>query len=148
MKEIILASGHITQVSDEDYDLLSQFNWFLVGRKGEYVARWGPPNVYMHLVVLERMGLIIPENMEGDHIDRVKLNNQRDNLRIATASANSLNRGTRNDNSSGCKGVSFHRSIGKWIASITINKNRINLGTFQKYEDAVAARKQAEQRYA
>ncbi len=48
----------------------------------------------------------------------------------------------RNDNTSGCTGVTRHRN--KWIASISINGYRYKLGAYEKLEDAVAVRKQAE----
>ena len=35
----------------------------------------------------------------------------------------------------------------KWIANITLNKKRIQLGGFENLEDAIKARKQAEERY-
>lgn len=45
---------------------------------------------------------------------------------------------------SGCKGVSFHKQSGKWNASITINKERKNLGLFTNLKDAIEIRKKSE----
>lgn len=47
-------------------------------------------------------------------------------------------------NTSGCRGVSFDRSKGLWEAIIIFRRKRKRLGYFKNYEDAVAARKQAE----
>lgn len=51
---------------------------------------------------------------------------------------------TNKNNSSGCNGVS--RSGEKWRAYITLKRNQIHLGTFDSFEDAVDARKEAEKR--
>ncbi len=48
----------------------------------------------------------------------------------------------RGDNTSGYTGVT-HRK-GKWVASISVSKYRYRLGAFDKLEDAVAARRKAE----
>ncbi len=49
----------------------------------------------------------------------------------------------RSNNTSGCPGVS--RSKGKWSANITFRNCRYRLGAFDAFEDAVAARKRAEE---
>lgn len=47
------------------------------------------------------------------------------------------------NNTSGTKGVYFTR--GKWIAKIVFQRKAYYLGTYKNYEDAVSARKKAEQ---
>lgn len=47
-------------------------------------------------------------------------------------------------NTSGCRGVSFDRGKGLWEAIIIFRRKKHRLGYFKKFEDAVAARKQAE----
>lgn len=78
-----------------------------------------------------------------DHIDRDRLNNRIANLREATRSTNlhnSPNRGA----ASGHKGV-YRTQEGNWQARIRVNDHVHHLGTFKNLEDAVAARKFAEQ---
>ena len=53
----------------------------------------------------------------------------------------------RKDNVSGYAGVSFRKDKGKWYSRIWVMKKVIRLGTFERYEDAVAARKRAEEEY-
>lgn len=48
------------------------------------------------------------------------------------------------NNSSGIKGVSYCNPKKKWIAAISINKNKICIGHFDSFEDAVQARKDKE----
>jgi hypothetical protein len=50
-----------------------------------------------------------------DHCDGDGLNNRRSsNLRKATRGQNACNAKTRDDNTSGFKGVALHRASGKW----------------------------------
>ena len=49
--------------------------------------------VYVHKLVYETFKGEIPEGLEIDHIDRNKLNNNPDNLRVVTRSENMKNRG-------------------------------------------------------
>lgn len=48
------------------------------------------------------------------------------------------------NNSSGYKGISFHKQTGKWRSRIHDNKKEIYLGVFDNMEDAIKARKEAE----
>ena len=51
------------------------------------------------------------------------------------------------NNTSGASGVKWNKLIGKWTADITINNERIYLGYFENFDDAVQVRKQAEEKY-
>ena len=42
------------------------------------------------------------------------------------------------------KGVYYHKSTGRWVASIKIKGKQIHIGSFKYFEDAVVARKDAE----
>jgi hypothetical protein len=73
-----------------------------------------------------------------DHIDRVKLNNNIDNLRDSN-DQNNHNVDRRKDNSSGYKGVNLRKCDKKWCARIQINGKRIFLGYFVCPKEAHAA---------
>lgn len=51
------------------------------------------------------------------------------------------------NNTSGVRGVSWHRRMGKWQARIMYQGKAISLGTFINFEDAVKARRAAEEEY-
>ena len=55
------------------------------------------------------------------------------------------NRMLRRNNSSGCRGVNGESSRGGWRASICVQGKRKILGRFVRYEDAVKARREAEE---
>ncbi|WP_404826374.1 hypothetical protein [Pediococcus ethanolidurans] len=52
-----------------------------------------------------------------------------------------------NNNSSGTTGVSLYKRTGKWQAYIQLKGHRKHLGFFDTKEEAIAARKAAEQKY-
>ena len=56
-----------------------------------------------------------------DHIDENKANNNVKNLRWATNQDNLYNQGKIKNNTSGYKGVCFHKKIKKYAAHIRIN---------------------------
>lgn len=59
----------------------------------------------------------------------------------------SLNAKKSKNNTSGFKGVTKNKRNGKWIAQIAFKRKNIYLGEFVDIQDAVNARKQAEEKY-
>ncbi len=87
------------------------------------------------------------KEIQVDHIDGDPTNNIRSNLRIVNASDNGKNKKPYRNNKTGVSGVT-QLSNNKWRARINIEKNtRIDLGCFDTKEEAVAARKKAEEKY-
>ncbi len=74
--------------------------------------------------------------LEIDHIANNKTNNRIENLRAATHNENCWNQTTPKNNTSGCKGVSWDKSCGKWKAQISFRGKRINLGRFRSLNEA------------
>jgi hypothetical protein len=84
-----------------------------------------------------------------DHIDRDKTNNRPTNLRIATAKQNSENTSLKSTNASGHRGVFFRKYLKSkpWHVSIMNNRKTIHIGYFATLDEAIAARKSAEDKY-
>ena len=81
-----------------------------------------------------------PDNKEMiDHIDENKANNNVKNLRWATRNDNSANQGKYKNNTTGYKGVSFHKPAHKYQVKIRINGKLKHLGYFKNVEDASKA---------
>lgn len=74
-----------------------------------------------------------------DHINRNGLDNRRKNLREADPTQSNWNQGLRTNNTSGVKGVSFHKSSGKWMAYGDGYGKRTYLGLFAELGAAEAA---------
>ena len=75
-----------------------------------------------------------------DHIDNIKSNNNINNLRWATNSENQHNKSMSKNNTSGVKGVVWHKGKAKWQSQIMIDGMQIYLGLFENLDDAKQAR--------
>lgn len=73
------------------------------------------------------------------HRDDDGLNNAWGNIRPATQAENAKNCRRYKTSTSGFKGVSLHKKTGKWVASITVDKQRHHLGLFLSPQHAYAA---------
>lgn len=129
------AKRRVAVMIDEcDFDLVSKFQW-QADKFGSIKGRVGGQQM-----LLARFLLNAPRNLEVDHIDGNRLNNQRSNLRLATSSQNKCNRGPRKDNKSGLKGVSWHSQRSQWTARIkTIDGKYLFLGLFESKKQAALA---------
>ena len=78
-----------------------------------------------------------------DHIDRNKLNNHPDNLRLVTVRLNGLNRKMNSNNTSGANGVRFLK--GKWYSRGVFHRKFVHLGCFDSKQEAITARQAWEQ---
>lgn len=74
---------------------------------------------------------------------RDKTNNRISNLRPCSVSQNQANTGLPITNTSGSKGVCWHKANKRWVAAIRTGGRRVNLGSFEDKEAAVAAYEQA-----
>lgn len=71
-----------------------------------------------------------------DHSNGVKTDNRPTNLKNVTASQNSKNLKLSKNNTSGTKGVSWHKKAQKWIATLRVRGEYKYLGLFESFEEA------------
>lgn len=83
---------------------------------------------------------------EIDHINGNPADNRLCNLREVSHAENGRNLKLKATNKTGVCGV-YPRRSGRWYARITVGRKQIDLGTFDKIEAAIAARKAAEIAY-
>jgi len=74
-----------------------------------------------------------------DHINHNTLDNRKPELRLCTKSQNQHNVGKRQDNTSGFKGVTWHKRDQKWQARIMKSGKDKHLGNFDTPELAYEA---------
>ncbi|MBZ9622957.1 hypothetical protein G9F71_008825 [Clostridium sp. FP2] len=120
----------------EDFDKIKDICWRY--NTDDYIAS---DKVLMHRLIMD-----CPKDMEVDHIYRVHHDNRKSELRIVTSSQNNMNAKTRSDNISGVKGVYFHNDSMKWASNIKAG-GKCWCKEFIKKEDAVAYRKLLEIKY-
>lgn len=143
MKLIPLTKNTFAIVDDEDFDLVSQWYWHL--SVGGYAARTvdlvGQPK---HTIFMHNLITSCPKDKVTDHIDGLRLNNCRSNLRICETYQNHFNIAVRYNNKSGYKGVSWRPSKNKWRVRICVRGKDYSLGHFSNKEDAIKAYREAE----
>lgn len=140
MQKIFLTQNKFAIVDDEDYERLNQHNWYAMkSRNGYRAARMvgGRKNRFVQYLHREIMGLKKGDKKQVDHYDLNELNNQKNNLRIATNQQNSYN--TKARGRSKYKGVVWRKRIRKWIVRITCSGKTKWLGAFVKEIDAAKA---------
>ena len=120
-----LTQGYEAIIDAADVPLVEGWNWSVqinkrkdgtIGQiysKRNYWVGCNCKRVAMHNVLMPA-----PIGYCVDHMDGNGLNNRRSNLRIATHSENMKNRKLQINNTSGVKGVTWHKSRQKWQASI------------------------------
>jgi hypothetical protein len=86
-------------------------------------------------------------NKEVDHVNCARSDNRFANLRLATRAENGRNTLRPCSNTSGYKGVWWHKKDKVWRSAIKINRKSINLGSFKTPEDAYAAYCAANEKY-
>lgn len=137
---VTLTRGREAIIDAEDVPLVSVWKWF-VSVRGDIsyavCAISGRPHrrfQYMHrLISAEGSALHV------DHINGNGLDNRRQNLRLATVSQNLRNQRTSSQNTSGQKGVGWHKQRQKWRAYIKVHGVSHHLGLFDSKDEAADA---------
>lgn len=138
MISILLPRNTTGIISNQDADL-ALFRWHL-SKEGNYVVRTiyvnrKPMTERIHRTILSRiLQRPLTSKEQVDHIDGNRLNNIRENLRLASNSQNGKNRRISKLNKSGYKGV--YKVRDKWRVAIKVNYKLIHLGYFNTPEEA------------
>ena len=137
MATIELTQGKEAIVDERDTHL-KKWKWFY---QNGYACRNAPTvngkrgAVYMQHVIVGR-----PLNgLEVDHINGIRHDNRRSNLRFVTHRENGMNRKEHRGEkykTSKFIGVSLDKRSGRWQAMITINAKQKNLGLHETEEKA------------
>ena len=120
-------------IDTEDFERVKNYCWYK-DKKGYICCHNKNKSMYLHRYLLNAN-----PNDIIDHINNKKYDNQKNNLRIASASINQHNRKNKNANKTGVVGVYYNES-GSYSAKIMIDNKDINLGTYNDFDDAVKAR--------
>jgi len=143
MRTIPLTQGKVALVDDKDYNSLNCFKWHAYKRYHTYYAmRNGSRSerkrrtILMHRVILNA-----PKEIQIDHRNSNGLDNRRSNLRLCNNAKNGWHSRLYSNNSSGYKGVHYSKLNAKkpWVAQIGVNSKRFRLGFFATAEEAARA---------
>jgi len=122
MKEIMLSSGDICLVDDDDYKFVNQWRWKPIKSKSNTYAgrsirgtgekKWG-------CILMHRLITGAEEGQQVDHINHKTLDNRKENLRLCDQAHNNANSAGYSKRASKYKGVS--RNGVNWTARIKKN---------------------------
>lgn len=138
MRIIKLTQDKEMLVDDEDYDILMEnkcqyhhMGYAVTSKKinGEY------KQFQVHRLILK----LTTKDKAVDHINGNKLDNRKQNLRLATTQENGMNRAKHKKFTSEYKGVGWSKARNKWRATIYFNYKAIYIGIFNNEEDAAKA---------
>lgn len=116
---LIPVHGHGYAIVDQRFAWIDKYSWHFSNYIKTHI---NGKHVRMHHMVLQPPG----GGYEVDHINMDRFDNRRENLRIATRSQNSANKGPHRDNKSGFKGVSRHSSSGKYQWQLRVGSIRVS----------------------
>lgn len=120
-------------IDADDYEKVSKYTWTKLNT-GYFITTSKRKQILLHRFVTDCHG-----NEIVDHINNNCSDNRKSNLRIRSHSEKQANQKLSKNNTSGVKGVSFHKSRGKWIASIEKDYKQHYLGSYSKLSDAANA---------
>jgi len=121
------------------YEIVYPYNW-RINTSGYVVTTIKCKEESLHRLI---MGF--PDGLV-DHIDRNKMNNLVENLRIINDRFSAINKNPTRANSSGVIGVNYDN--GGWVARISSELGkRIFLGKFKDIDSAILARLEGEKKY-
>lgn len=135
-KEVILSNGSVCLVSESDFDLVSQWKWKIHNGYASRTTRTGKEGVKWETILMHRLIAQAAVGEEVDHINRNKLDNRRENLRIVPHWVNAHNK-------EGQTNVRQPKGRNRWNAIIVINGVRKWLGAYATEAEALAAYHQA-----
>lgn len=129
----------------EDFQKICKYTWCL--NTNGYVVAWDKNAqifIYMHRLVT---GLTSNDKYDVDHKNHKAYDNRKENLRVCSHRENLRNISISKNNTSGVTGVVWVENVQMWHAQIMVNYQNISLIYTPDFDEAVKARKKAENDY-
>ena len=139
--EVVTSNGEIILIDSDDFEKVKRYTW-CIGKTGYPVANTGKKVVKLHRYILN----LSDSKDIRDHINGNPLDNRKSNLRKCTVADNNKNCKLSKNSKTGYTGVLLTRS-GKYRARIMVNRKEIGLGIYETMEEAIFARRKAEEKY-
>lgn len=129
----------------EDYDKIKDYIW-CISDNGYVITK--NPVCYNRIIFMHRLIMNVKEHkIKVDHIYHNKCDNRKSQLRLVNDNQNQYNMTKPKDNTSGYKGVYWHKNKEKWEALIQCDGKLKYLGLYDDINDAIEAREKAEIKY-
>lgn len=141
IRKIPLPEGLSAIVDVDDFERFGSFFYHLVkGAAMRHTPDGG--RVFLHREIMNA-----PDGTVVDHINGIRLDNRKANLRICSNAQNSLNRKLSKANKSGYTGVYWIAKTKMWLVNIKFEGEAKYLGTFRSKKAAIERRRTAELKY-
>lgn len=127
-------------IDAEDFEKVKAHVWF-------WSSGYAETCINGRHIKLHQFLMAVPDNMRIDHINMIKTDNRKANLRFATHKENNRNKGLQINNTSGAKGVDYIAKCGKYRARITVDGRTIHLGHYTSLIEASEVRDRAALHY-
>lgn len=134
---ILLSDGSIAVCDGCFYERVKTHNWSISHGYAYFTDNNTSPRrtEKLHNFILNHT----PSDVIIDHINGNKLDNRLVNLRFVSYKENIRNSSSKNNSTSGFKGVSWDSSRNKWIASIQHGGKTHHIGRFDNEEECARA---------
>ena len=140
--QVVLTNGQVAIIDEADAPLIAGYSWRelkMTSTRTTYAQANVPRHRPKKTVLMHRLIAGVTDRaVKVDHRDGNGLNNVRDNLRPATHTQNARNARKHRD-AKGSKFKGVIRRGRRWVAQICVNRNTLQVGTFDAELDAAAA---------
>ena len=130
-------------IDKDDFDKVKHYQWHVENSRPS--IQYAQASIPKGTIRLHK--LIMPSNLQIDHINHNGLDNRKCNLRICTNAENNRNKDFKRNPVSGHKGIRYNPKVQSYYVRIMVNKKEISLGAYKTLENAIKARIEGEEKY-
>lgn len=129
-------------IDKDDYEKILKGYWGKHANSNYFAGTINGKKYWLHRYIMD-----VKSGQYVDHIDGNFDDYRKINLRICNNAENNRNRGLQKNNTSGYAGVNWAKREQKWRARIKVDGKEKHLGYFDDKNDAIAAKKYAEEKH-
>lgn len=134
--------GNFCYIDKTDYEKVVVGYWGKYKNSNYFCSSFNGTKYWLHRYLMNASA--------GEYVDHINGNfddYRKHNLRICNNAENNRNRGLQRNNTSGYPGVGWVKREQKWRARIKVDGKEKYLGLFDNIDDAINAKKEAEEKY-
>lgn len=127
----------LIDIEDAPLILRPDVRWHLSGKYAAFRRRSTKDFFYLHHLLVKPL-----KGHDIDHVNQIRLDNRRCNIRVVTHAQNAQNR-LHGHGLSGFKNVTWNKDESKWVVAIFVDGKKKYIGRFLSLEAAAEAAKAA-----